>query len=679
MVTESPCPFDSYCAKIACMPGHPGRFLPVSLLLILLFLSGMQGSKAESAFTATLTSPDTSEFPHLTAYLDVHDPAGAFVNGLSAQDVTMLENDLQVPANALQELKPGVQFVIAITPGESFSIRDAEGVSRYEYLLQGLRAGTWMNQPSGSDDFSLLTLGGPQLTHSSDPAALQSTLENFVPDETQTVPSLEVLASALQVASDPTSQPGMERAILFITPPQNAEVSLGLQSVISSARQQNIHIYVWMIGPQEVFDLPEAGLLRNLADQTSGSFFAFSHDEQVPDLESLLEPLRYIYLLGYDSQITSTGSQQVAAQVTMDSDQITTQVQSFELDLQAPVPMFVEPPVEIVRSFPDQPTPGNSSVETVLLPAEQVINIQVTFPDGYDRPITRTSFYVDGTLNGENTNPPFDWFAWDLQPYTQDSVHTITVSAVDDLGITGNSSEATVKITVPTTTQGVMVAVSQKRPLLLVVVLVISATILALVLILGGLIRPKPHPGQVRLSVDPYAKTRPVDYREHRQQYKNQVNQPVKIALVDTSVQSKTRSQGWRGWLPWLKHKEEPLPALAFLLPLSGTDETTIPAPLRIAGDDTTLGSDPLQANLVIANPSIEGLHARIHHEGKTFLITDNDSVAGTWVNYNQIPSAGTLLEHADIIHLGEVSFRFNLAEPGQTRRVVVTPLEPVQ
>ena len=520
-------------------------------------------------------------------------------------------------------------------------------------------------------------MGGPQLTHSSDPTALQSSLEDYVPEENTTVPSLEVLASALQVASDPTSQPGMERAILFITPPQNAEVSLGLQSIISNARQQNIHIFVWMIGPQEVFDLPEAGLLRNLADQTRGTFFAFSHDEQVPDLESYLEPLRYIYLLGYDSQITTTGSQQVAAQVTMDSDQVTTEAQSFELNLQAPVPVFVEPPVEIIRSFPNQPIPGDSSVEAVLLPTEQVIKIQVTFPDGYDRPVTRTNFYVDGTLNGENSSPPFDRFVWDLQPYTQDSVHTLTVSVVDDLGITGNSGETTVKITVPTTTQGVMVAVSQKRPLLVAVVVFISASILVLVLILVGRIRPKPHPGQVRLSVDPYAKTRPVGYRERRQQIRDPVTQPVQVAAIPTSRQSKTRSKGWRGWFPWLQHKEEPLPAIAYLLPLSGTDETTIPAPLRIVADDATLGSDPLQANLVITNPSIEGLHARIHHEGKTFLITDNGSVAGTWVNYNQIPAEGTLLQHADIIHLGEVSFRFNLAEPNQTRRVVVTPLEP--
>ena len=282
------------------MPSHPGRFLPICLLLIIFFLVGVQDSKAETAYVASLTAPDTSEFPHLTTYLDVHDPEGAFVHGLAPQDVILLENNLQIPANTLQEQQPGVQFVMAITPGESFSINDALGVSRYEYLRQGLLEGTWVNQPSGVDDFSLLTMGGPQLTHSSDPNALRSSLETYLPDDTRTTSSLEVLASALQVVSDPTSRPGMERMILFITPPQGSETSLGLQSIIANARQQNIRIYVWMVGSQDVFDLPETELLRNLAQQTQGTFFAFSHDEPVPDLEFLLEPLRYIYDLGYE-------------------------------------------------------------------------------------------------------------------------------------------------------------------------------------------------------------------------------------------------------------------------------------------------------------------------------------------------------------------------------------------
>jgi hypothetical protein len=660
------------------MSGHSGRILPIIVNLLIIFIVCAGNSSAQAAFIATLTTPDTSNFPHLTAYLDVHDPTGGFIHGLTPQDVTLQENGVSVPIGKLEEQKPGVQFVIAITPGASFAIRDTLGISRYEYLLQGLLAGSWVSQPSGVDDFSLLTMGGPQLTHSSNPVSLQSSLEAYKPDDSTAIPNLEVLASALQVASDPTARPGMERAILFITPPQETDVSLGLQSIIASASQQNIHIFVWLVAAPEVIDLPEIDQLRNLTNQTHAAFFAFSHDETVPDLETLLEPLRYIYQLSYDSHISTTGPQQIAAQLTLGTELITTPAQSFEVNLQSPVPTLLNPPVEIVRTFSSPPTPGTAEANGDLLPVEQVINIQVAFPDGYERSIALTRLYVDGAIVAENTNPPYDQFVWDLRPYTQAGMHTLSVEATDNLGLVGTSGQARVKITVPTTTQGMIIAVSQKRSLIIGVTVIVSASILILVLIVGGRIRPKPNPGQVRHPPGSREKTKPSGYRERMRQSRDPVTQPVKIT-ASPQVRVKASLKNWRGLLPWFKRKEEPIPAMAYLTPLVGSDEPTLPAPLEITDEDITLGSNPQQANLVIADPSIEAVHARILHGDKTFLITDAGSTAGTWVNYEQVTPQGTYLEHMDIIHLGRIGFRFKLSEPGQLRKVVVTPLEPNQ
>jgi predicted component of type VI protein secretion system len=110
-----------------------------------------------------------------------------------------------------------------------------------------------------------------------------------------------------------------------------------------------------------------------------------------------------------------------------------------------------------------------------------------------------------------------------------------------------------------------------------------------------------------------------------------------------------------------------------------GSDEPTLPAPLQITDQDVSLGSDPHQVSLVIADPSIEAVHARIHHVDQAFLLTDAGTVAGTWVNYEQVDPQGTTLEHMDIIHLGRIGFRFKLSEPGPLHKVVVTPLEPQQ
>jgi len=677
-MTESACPFDSCCAKIPCMSGHFGRFFSIIFTLLVLFIVCVGSSSAQTAFIVTLSTPDISDFPHLTAYLDVHDPTGGFIHGLTPQDVTLQENGVLVPASGLVEQKPGVQFVIAITPGASFTIRDTLGISRYEYLLQGILSGTWKTSPSGGDDFSLLTVGGPQLTHSPNPVALQSSLAAYKPGDPHAIPSLEVLASALQVASDPTPRPGMERAILFITPPQETTVALGLQSIIASASQQNIHIFVWLVAAPEVIDLPEIDQLRNLAIQTHATFFAFSHDETVPDLEPLLEPLRYVYQISYDSHISTTGAQQVAAQLTIGSELLTSPVQSIDVNLQSPVPSLLDPPLEIVRAFASQPTQGTAEVNGDLLPVEQVLNIQITFPDGHDRPITLTRLYVDGAIVVENTSPPYDQFVWDLRPYIQEGVHTLSVEATDELGLVGMSANASVKIIVPTTTQGMIVAVSQKQSLVIGVTVIVSASILILVLIVGGRIHPKPHPGQVISPAGNREKTKPSGYRERMRQRKDPVTQPVKIT-PSSQVRGKAPSKSWRERLPWFKRKVEPILAMAYLIPLVGSDEPTLPAALQITADNITLGSDPQQSSLVIADPSIELVHARIHHADKTFLITDAGSVAGTWVNYEQVTSQGTYLEHMDIIHLGRIGFRFKLSEPGQLPEVVVTSQEPYQ
>jgi hypothetical protein len=660
------------------MSGHHERLSLIILTLLIIFVVCVGSSSAQATFTATLTTPDTSNFPYLSAYLDAHDPLGGFVHGLTPQDVTLQENGVSVPVNALEEQKPGVQFVIAITPGVSFTIRDSLGNSRYEYFLQGLLAGTWASQPSGVDDFSLLTMGGPMLTHTSNPVSLHSLVETYKPDDPNAIPSLEVLAAALQVASDPTIRPGMERAILFITPPQETDISLGLQSIIASASQQNIHIFVWLLAAPEVFDSTEVDQLRNLAEQTHADFFAFSHDEAIPDLDTLLEPLRHVYQLSYDSQINTAGPQQVAAQLNLGSELITTPAQSFEINLQSPVPTILNPPVEIVRAFSSQPTPEMPDVNGELQPAEEVLNIQVDFPDGYERLIALTRLYVDGAIATENSSPPYDQFIWDLRPYTQEGVHTLSVEAIDNLGLVGMSGEALVKIIVPTTTQGLIVAVSQKRSLVIGATVVISASILVLVLIVGGRIHPKPHPGQVGQTAGSSEKTRPSGYRERAHQRKDPVTQPVKITTSST-VRVKPLSKSWRERLPWLKRKEDPIPALAYLIPLVGSDEPTLPAPLQITDENVTLGTDPQQASLIIDDPSIEAIHARIHYGDKKFLITDAGSVAGTWVNYEQVTPKGIYLVHMDIIHLGGIGFRFKLSQPGPLHKVVVTPLEPNQ
>jgi pSer/pThr/pTyr-binding forkhead associated (FHA) protein len=90
-----------------------------------------------------------------------------------------------------------------------------------------------------------------------------------------------------------------------------------------------------------------------------------------------------------------------------------------------------------------------------------------------------------------------------------------------------------------------------------------------------------------------------------------------------------------------------------------------------------SLGRDPLKSMLVLDDPSVDPLHARVQREGDNYRILDEGSIAGTWVNYTPVSKEGTLLEHGDLVHIGRMGFRFMLQEPTRKPKPIILPQEP--
>ena len=103
-----------------------------------------------------------------------------------------------------------------------------------------------------------------------------------------------------------------------------------------------------------------------------------------------------------------------------------------------------------------------------------------------------------------------------------------------------------------------------------------------------------------------------------------------------------------------------------------------------ITTDEVVIGSDPALATLLIDDPSIEPIHARIiRNENGSFSLLDEESIAGTWINYTPISKQGTGLHHGDLVHFGHIGFRFSLPDPGKIRKPVInlisTPNESIK
>jgi hypothetical protein len=207
--------------------------------------------------------------------------------------------------------------------------------------------------------------------------------------------------------------------------------------------------------------------------------------------------------------------------------------------------------------------------------------------------------------------------------------------------------------------------------------IVVTGAILFLVLILGGKLRPR-QPGT---SKSPSRRVQsshvpPGQRRQHQPKIQKTAEQPENQA-------------SWISRIQW-PHLYSAGKTYAFLTPLEATRPlASLDAsadrsfrsqhpPIPINAAEVTLGSDPSKASLLLTDPSVEGLHARlIHQEDGSFLLLDEGSTAGTWINYKIVPKEGAPLVHGDLIHIGRSGFRFTLRHPDRVRKPVISPTLP--
>jgi len=107
----------------------------------------------------------------------------------------------------------------------------------------------------------------------------------------------------------------------------------------------------------------------------------------------------------------------------------------------------------------------------------------------------------------------------------------------------------------------------------------------------------------------------------------------------------------------------------AMLVPIDARGQEGSPLPLT--GVDVFLGRDASLVGIVLDDPSVGGMHARmIRLAGGGYLLRDQGSISGTWINFDPVPVDGVQLVHDDLIHLGRVGLRFRLASPPAPREI---------
>jgi hypothetical protein len=615
------------------------------ILVVLSFLP--QPARAQNGPKASLAGIDTQSFPQIEAYLQVQDGQGRFYPGLKPSDLQLTEDQTALPLDSLDVLRPGVQFVLAVSPGPAFAVRNSKGISRYDYIVQAL--GQWAEHRQGSniDDLSLLTTSGTEFMHSADPMQWRTALISATIDSSQATPNLDTLFRAVEMAADPLPRSGMGHAVLFISPPLEAQAALSLENLTARAVQLGVHIFTWVVTPTGAPTSKGMQNLIDLAAATGGQYANITGEEDIPDLESYLEPLRSIYRIRYTSQIKTGGAHQISVSLQTPDGAVTSPTLAFDLSIQPPDPAFISPELEIVRKPPNAGRFTADLTEVPLpqyLPQQQDLQILIDFPDGRQRPLKRTALYVDGQLVEEHTTPPFDRFTWDLTPYTRSGLHTLRVEAQDELGLIGKSMDTDVTVTLDIPSPNIWRSLAGHIPVLAGLALLLVVALSLLVMILGG--RLQPYAGRLPARLK----------RAHK---------PAVASAPPAIEPAARRLTQWVNRFQWPQRRSIQS-AEAFLTRIQeGEEQGSIP-PVPLPSDrEITLGSDPEQAALLLDDPSVEALHACLKKQDGAFVVQDLGSVAGTWVNYEAAAPDGTQLRHADLIYFGRVGFRFSLRQPG--------------
>jgi hypothetical protein len=325
--------------------------------------------------------------------------------------------------------------------------------------------------------------------------------------------------------------------------------------------------------------------------------------------------------------------------------------QPFTVDIQPPNPMFVTPPLQIVRRPPEN-DPYNTKV---LLPESQKLDIIIEFPDGHKRPLVRTTLYVDGQIVAENKAEPFDSFTWDLSGYTLSGEHKIIVEAVDDLNLSKTSMEIPVSITVIQPPHGLAAFFGRYRDNITLGAVAFAGLVLLLILFLG----------RFRMAF--------IRGQASRQAQADPLTQEVMAAVEEPITGKDKKTARGRGASAASNVKTQRTEAPASLRrliqdPLAAPGQTFKLAPfspILLNEKEITFGTDPVQSAHVLDDPSLAPRHARITQtDDGNYLIADAGSIAGTWVNFEPVGKEGHLLQHGDVVHFGQLAFRFELKEP---------------
>jgi pSer/pThr/pTyr-binding forkhead associated (FHA) protein/Mg-chelatase subunit ChlD len=588
---------------------------------------------------------DHARFPGVCVQVAPLAPDGTIVPELAAA-FRVYENGEPRPVTTVSREHFGAQVAVVLDASGSMKLPAVTGGQRRRLdeavgaLDDLILTDKWLQRDQQRDQMLVLAPTGADSLNVVQPwtnvyNAVHNAAYQVQPVDGNT-PLYKMLKDAMTQMSQLAGNERMAKFLVVLSDGVDKTSAQEGSDIINLANQLGVKVLSILVGPETA---EQSKTLRRLAEESGGgtagdwSYTDYTGPDSLAPLYRAIQSQAEPYIVCYRSKVGQPTPQELQVGVQLADQEYKSRPFSFRVP--------VKPALVVVKSPPDGDqiawtAPAWDTDPAQIQPAALPVEVEVSWPDNFQRTINSVNYEVDGSVVAELGTT--EAFTWDISTLA-DGVHSLRVIVKDELGVDSPSAPTQINIArrfpskpAPTPTpvptpqplkDQILEAV--KNPLISGTLLV---SLIAVGLALYVLLRkPKVVSNMATTVVD---------------------------AVRDATIVFRPRSSG-----------ADMRPAGATLLPIlddAGTPGTPIP----IHSQSVTIGRDPARAQVVFSDRSVSRLHARLVEEADgVFVLHDEGSASGTYVNGERVDMQPRVLKDGDSIEFGRQKVTFQGGAPG--------------
>jgi hypothetical protein len=603
-------------------------------IVILLGIAPSYAVLAQAEPIIRLTKLDITAFPEVRLNFFAADDRLSPITDF--RGLTLTENGEPITDFTVSRAPTGVEVflivdansgILQVDAGQTLSRREImrNSITRYATDFMGIggqdRVHIVVPSPEGGGGVFLLENAGT-------PEEVVTAINAYEPDFTPAITPLVGMLNVAFTKALETQAEGRFQAVVLFSDARDFPAQINFGNTVAAANAQFLPIYTAILG--NLADPDERQNANQLSNPTGGFWVHMPTPTDTDPLYSALQAHATQPQISYRSTIADSGNYDVALTVAG-----ITVGDQFRLRVQPPrVAMALDNAQSLTRAGTAFNTPLAE-----LDPQSLLLKANLTWLDRYPRRIEQAILVVDGILTTPTNTPVLNSLGevdleWNVAEVNAGN-YAVSARITDELGLVSESDPQIITINVtrpdqeptpspepPTPTPEPLIPLPDtsqlSQPQLLV------GGVAFLFIVIGILLL----------------------WRRWR------IKQDEKLEKTITS---------------YLKVDDDLFGAVA-----NEDEPRSRPTLLGIEGETgkyvleksvTTLGRDKELVDIVLTNPTVSRLHARIQEiEGK-FWLYDEGSASGTYLNFERVGLTPQILADGDEIHVGRVQLKFLLPD----------------